>query len=248
MLTMEVEIGEDIRDACVKAVDLARIKNDEVTFKFNSTSLTAKPNSDPNKLHAKFNKVNKLGRVRTKHEEILKAKRKFDKQLKDTARAIKKAKVPTEKEMREVTVPTFNSMEELTKYINSLVNRPHDYGTCAYAMSMAATATFNYIARKLGVTGFQASCAEMDILRRTRGFEFGKVVDYSRLLFPQYCNEDHFPSANTLLNNPDILSELAKKARIQLEDKSNHPISESVKEHWRGIIAKSVHNSFKETK
>ena len=74
----------------------------------------------------------------------------------------------TEQEMRDTEVPRANTIGELSDYIESLVQQEHDYGTCVYAMSMAATAAFNYVARRLGVTGFQASCADMDVLRRTR--------------------------------------------------------------------------------
>lgn len=93
----------------------------------------------------------------------------------------------TEEEMRNAEAPRPKSEEELTAYIKSLTDRDHDYGTCVYAMSMAATATFNYVASKLGATGFQASCADLDILRRTRNingpFIFLKGED---MLFPQY--------------------------------------------------------------
>lgn len=93
----------------------------------------------------------------------------------------------TEMEMRSAAVPTFDTQEELTAYIDSLISQPHDYGTCVYAMSMAATATFNYVAHRLGVTGFQASCADMDILRRTRRIEGSFILLKAEdLLYPQY--------------------------------------------------------------
>ena len=93
----------------------------------------------------------------------------------------------TEKEMREEKVPSFETMEELTNYINSLVDREHDYGTCVYAMSLAATAAFNYVASKLGVTGFQASCADLDIIRRTRHIESPfAMITADKALYPQH--------------------------------------------------------------
>ncbi len=72
----------------------------------------------------------------------------------------------TEKQMREEDVPWPKSKKELTAYIDKLADQNHDYGTCVYAMSMAAVAAFNYIAHKLGTTGFQAGCATLDIVRR----------------------------------------------------------------------------------
>ncbi len=70
--------------------------------------------------------------------------------------------------MRDSVAPWPESIDGLGKYIESLVERQHDYGTCVYAMSLAATAAFQYVAGKLGCTGFQASLADLDILRRTR--------------------------------------------------------------------------------
>jgi hypothetical protein len=66
-------------------------------------------------------------------------------------------KNPTEAEMRDSEAPTHGTVEELAAYVRVLVERPHDYGTCVYAMSLAATAAFNFVAHKLGVTMFQAS-------------------------------------------------------------------------------------------
>lgn len=110
------------------------------------------------------------------------------------AEAIDTAGVGTEAEMQAASVPTFDSLTELATYIDGLVERPHDYGTCVYAMSMAAVATFNYVARQLQVTGFQASCADMDIMRRIRNIKGAfRITDYETLLFPQYATRSHFP-------------------------------------------------------
>ena len=61
-----------------------------------------------------------------------------------------------EQDMRAAEVPSAGTIGELSDYIESLVQQEHDYGTCVYAMSMAATSAFNYVAHQLGVTGFQA--------------------------------------------------------------------------------------------
>ena len=119
----------------------------------------------------------------------------------------------TEKEMREAKVPWPKTIEELVEYINSLTDRTHDYGTTVYAMSMAATAAFYYAAHKVGSSGFQASCADLDILRRTRGFKAGfAILNYENLLYPQCLNSDHFPTHEELLKeNKETLSKLAKE-------------------------------------
>lgn len=133
----------------------------------------------------------------------------------------------TEQEMRDAKVPTFNSDEDLSAYIKGLVLQQHDYGTCCYAMSMAAVAAFNFVASKLGVTGFQASCADMDILRRTRRMERFQILDLSNLLFPQY--RDKFKSFDSMIaDNAEWLSEEAEK-NLATSDHA-HP---EVIAHWK---------------
>ena len=135
----------------------------------------------------------------------------------------------SEAEMREAVVPTPGTPEELSAYIAILTDRPHDYGTCVYAMSMAATATFNMIASKFGVTGFQASCADMDILRRTRGWKGpAMVLDLSDALYPQY---DLIGRVRKALD--DNAQWLADEARKLLADREGaHP---NVVAHWRKL-------------
>jgi hypothetical protein len=121
----------------------------------------------------------------------------------------------TEQELRETEVGYPKSKEELMEYIDSLLNRTHDYGTCVYAMSMSAVAAFNYIAHCIGATGFQASCADLDILRRTRHIEIFRLIDYENFLYPQY--EDNFEktiSADTW----KALQDMARK-KIEEADK-----------------------------
>jgi hypothetical protein len=137
----------------------------------------------------------------------------------------------TEAEMRDAEAAHPKTPEELTAYVESLVNRGHDYGTCVYAMSLAATAAFNYVAGKLGVTGFQASCADMDIIRRTRGMKDGFIiVDGNNLLYPQYDVLDRVAQWMA-----GARGELAKKAKVLLaEKKTVHP---DVVAHWERLAA-----------
>lgn len=142
---------------------------------------------------------------------------------------------PTEQEMRDAKVPWLDSEEALIAYIRSLVDRPHDYGTAAYAMSMAATAAFNYAANKLGTTGFQASCADLDFLRRSRGYKHGfHVIDYSKLLYPQSCNEESVPGFRSLLADERVNSQLRKAAAGLIEEMGDHA-APRVLRHWREL-------------
>lgn len=142
----------------------------------------------------------------------------------------------TEKTMREETAPTPKTVEELATYVDSLVCGDHDYGTCVYAMSLAATAAFNMVANKLGVTGFQASCADLDVLRRTRRFEGPfMLVNFADALYPQY---DLVGRVQESLGKEDIRQWLADKARERLAELGDDGLaSQAVVDHWKALAA-----------
>lgn len=135
----------------------------------------------------------------------------------------------TELEMQKEEVPTFESLGELNDYIKNLVDQEHDYGTRVYAMSMAATAAFNYVANQLGVTGFQSSIADLDILRRTRRMEGPfMLIDGDKMLYPQY---DLHRQLDEALEEWEPWA--AKEAKKKLEeDDYAHP---DVKKHWEDL-------------
>lgn len=142
----------------------------------------------------------------------------------------------SEEELRDSKAISPNTEEELLQYIQSLLNRPHDYGTRVYAVSLASTATFNYMAHKLGISGFQAGCADLDILRRTRLMEDGfRILDYNHLLYPQYCDEEHFPSYMDLIM--ENLENIQKKATELLNKKRSVPSHPEVIRHWKWIVS-----------
>ena len=140
-------------------------------------------------------------------------------------------------ELTKLDPKTHSSVDELGRFIEELVNREHDYNTCVPAMSLAAYAAFNYVAHKLGVTGFQASCADSEFIRRTRNWKHGgRLIDYGNLLYPQYLTEAHFPSLQTLLK--EQASMLAKAAKKLLDEQRDgelrsHP---DVEAHWRHLV------------
>lgn len=136
----------------------------------------------------------------------------------------------TEEELRDSVVPTFETIEGLLTYISKLTTREHDYGTAVYAMSMAAVAAFNHVASVEGVTGFQASCAKMDIIKRLGGHKDGfMLVDYSKLLYPQY--EQGIPGFwEHIKRNKE---QLKKRALELLEENDQaHP---NVAAHWKKL-------------
>ncbi len=142
----------------------------------------------------------------------------------------------TETELREAKVPWPHTEAELLSYIQSLLALQHDYGTCVYAMSMAAVATFNYVSHVLGVTGFQASCADLDIVRRTRMIDSPfALVKAEDMLYPQY---DIMAKVQRYLKDwePWAKEEAIKK----LQDTPNDQCAESVIEHWQRLAALEV--------
>lgn len=148
-------------------------------------------------------------------------------------REISESGVMTEAQMRDAEVPWPHTPEELAAYIKSLVERPHDYGTSAYAMSMAAQAAFNYVGHALGTTGFQASCADLDFLRRTRMMKHGfRIINYNDLLYPQSFDKCNIRAVDLLADNATGLKK-AVSERIE-ESPDAHP---NVMAHWRMILA-----------
>lgn len=130
--------------------------------------------------------------------------------------------------------PWPKTLWQLFRVIWTLTRRKHDYGTCVYAMSLASVATYNYVASRLGVTGFQASCADLDIISRTRGMKHGfRLINYADLLYPQYRDKIDAITFDALIaENGEALG---KEARVLLaENRDAHP---NVIAHWKRIAA-----------
>lgn len=140
-----------------------------------------------------------------------------------------KCEAKTEQEMRECSAPWPETTGELVEYIDSLTEREHDYGTCCYAMSLAAVAAFQHVANKLGVTGFQASCADLDVLRRTRRLNGPFILLRGEdMLYPQYNLETKLREAMN-----EWTEWAGKEAAKKLEESpAAHP---DVLRHWRHL-------------
>lgn len=137
----------------------------------------------------------------------------------------------TEKELRELILPFPDTERDALRIVRAVLNREHDYGSCCYAMSIAANAMFNYAASKHGCTGFQASCADLDFLRRTRLLKHGfQIIKYDDLLYPQYA--DKFPTRAQLIR--DNIDQLGKAAEEMLADSDRaHP---NVRRWWEDLV------------
>jgi hypothetical protein len=145
----------------------------------------------------------------------------------------------TEKELIESKAPTPETLEELSAYIQQLVEQDQDYGTCVFAMSLAATAAFNHVASKLGVTGFQASVADLDILRRTRRIKSPFILLKGEdMLYPQYDLKEK------LSESMEDWSEWAQEEAIKkLEEDDERPehrrACPAVRKHWMKLAGRS---------
>jgi hypothetical protein len=148
-----------------------------------------------------------------------------------------KSESTTEIEMRAEKVPWPETLEELTEYIASLTDREHDYGTCVYAMSLAATAAFQYVSKRLGVTGFQAGCADLDILRRTRSLDGPFIILKAEdMCYPQYDLQEKLREAMDGWKDW-AAKECAKK--LEIDGDIAHP---SVKAHWQRLASHKSNN------
>ena len=147
----------------------------------------------------------------------------------------------TELELQSAEVPWPRTLDELNEIIESVTKREQDYGTCVYAMSIAATAAMRYVSSQLGVTGFQASAADLDIIRRSRGLKHGfAIVDFGHALYPQYMKDEYWWSADRVLTEQK--QELADAARVLIDESGEHT-SPTVRGHWNWLAARSAPTS-----
>ena len=135
-------------------------------------------------------------------------------------------------------VPWFKTEDELIAYIREMLAWPggatdggEGYGRCVHAMSNAALAAYRYIGGKLGVTGFQASCADMQFLVDSRGMKHGALLlDGNDVLYPQYdLVEKAREFVESLRNSADIRQAAA-------ENLAKGRGVENVRAHWQAIV------------
>lgn len=107
------------------------------------------------------------------------------------------------------------------------------YSQCAEAMAEMAEKAFDLAARTLGVTGWQASYAQLEFLRRSRDIEgpFG-IYTMSDALYPQY---DLFERLEKMRRDPVTVKWLGDCAEYALATKDS--AAERVRDHWRWLVA-----------
>lgn len=128
-------------------------------------------------------------------------------------------------------LPEINTLEDLTNFIRAVTERPHDYDSCADAMAITAAATFNFVGKTLQVTHYQARFADRQFLSHTRDLQYGVVLNFNDLLYPQY---DLHKRLDEAMNSPNVRVWLRGKAEELL--KTYPDASPRVLKHWEKII------------
>lgn len=145
---------------------------------------------------------------------------------------------------REPTTPA-----ELADVINSFVALADDYDSVADAMWRAALAAFDYAARGVGATGFQASWAALRFYREAERIDGPfLVVRLHDALFPQQDLPGRL--AGFIEENRDWLREQATKKLAKYETQPSSTYTDAngnevttptaaafVVEHWRKLAA-----------
>ncbi len=187
-IVLEILAGRNIKDACTEAIKLANRKKTDVEFDFNGIKVIARPKDSAQSLADQWDADYEAKAKAYRESPEYKQRQERDaEELRRKTSAVMRETARSEKEMREAKDVWPYTEKQLLEYIQSLTDRKHDYGTCVYALSLAAMAAFNFVAHKLGVTGFQSSCADLDFLRRTRNLRGPfMIVKADDMLYPQH--------------------------------------------------------------
>ena len=224
--------GSHISELCRKMAVLAENKKVPIHATFNDTEILAEPGESAETLQARWEKdLESAAKAYREHPDRITEAAERKREDEEARAVVMVETAKTEAEMREAKVPWPLTEKQLTEYIASLATRTdYDYGTCVYAVSMAAVATFNYMAGVLGITGFQSGCADFDIIRRTRHMEGPFILLKGEdALYPQY-------------DLPNRLTEamekwkpwLKEQAEIKLREANPHT-HEDVIDHWKKL-------------
>lgn len=227
-------LGEHVSESAKRAIIEAEKFQAEVILDFNDIRIPVGPTSDPLAIVALFSEAVEARRKawEASPEGQANAKRQAEHEAAVKEREMRGA-VHIEAEMAKMTPPRFSSIEELAAYIQSRIDGKHDYGTCVYAMSLAAQAAFDYVAGQLGVTGFQASCADLHFISKTRRIEGPfMLLKAQDMLYPQYNLHDMLSKAMD-----EWREWCAEEAKKKLAEKGEGSVHPNVEHHWRTLAA-----------
>jgi len=141
---------------------------------------------------------------------------------------------------------------QLANRIYDLVATSNDYESSADAMWKAALEAFNYVAREVGATGFQASWAALRFYGEAEGIKCPyMVIRAEDALYPQYDLNARVP--DFLAKNVDWLREQAAEKLAAYEAEPTHTYTDddgneqthdsahpNVVAHWRSLVGEAA--------
>lgn len=138
-----------------------------------------------------------------------------------------------ELEAKRKEIKTMDDLVDFLKYVEENCN--YDYGVAPRSIAQAALATAWYMAKKMGITGFQAGFVMWDFICDWQ-YPYNKcglkIVDYDDMLYPQY----DYKFEKTIGNS--TWRALQEQAQKNLEDRDHvHP---DVIAHWESIVRGEV--------
>ena len=86
---------------------------------------------------------------------------------------------------------------------------PYDYNSSAEAMVTAFEEVEKIVTKKLGLSGFQFSWAQMRYLGKSRNMKVGILIRLEDMIFPQYNLHEKLEEA--IQNNREVIIEHAKE-------------------------------------
>lgn len=124
---------------------------------------------------------------------------------------------------------------EKINWVNRASSGDEGYNRCVTAIADVLEVVFREMAERLGITGYQASCVDLEFTRRNRRLEYFAVQDYGNLLYPQYAR--HF-----LTIDPHVWEWLQEKAKdfLQADTLGGQGAHPAVRQHWADIVAGKV--------
>jgi hypothetical protein len=128
------------------------------------------------------------------------------------------------------------NIEDLANQIQEIVSKSYSYEDAPNALAEAALLAFNFVASELGVSGYQASYADMVFLSKSRRIKGPfAIVKADDMLYPQY---DILKDVQKHLDNWS--SWVAEEATRRLEGSANlYSPSSTVIDHWKKLAAQA---------
>lgn len=127
-------------------------------------------------------------------------------------------------------------LSDLNGFFNELLeDYEHDYGTICHAMAAAAVATVRVMNKQPqgGITGFQASAVQWEIIKKLGAFpleegEPARLCTGNDLLYPQ-------SSYRWGTITPETRDWLKKKADEKLQEADHESVHPNVLAHWKKL-------------